>query len=481
MNRVVVFPIGVLMIALGVLLIMPAIMDIVSGSGDWQAFAISSIAAVSIGGLMLLSTFGWGFHLSRRDGYLLTIGCWLSLAIMAAVPFWVSDMHISFTDAVFESISGLTTTGSTVLTGLDTMPPGILLWRAMLQWIGGIGIIVMAVTLLPFLRVGGMQLYRMETSDQYDKFMPRLADICIRITIIYVALSILCAATYWELGMTGFEAIVHAMTTLSTGGFSTSDQSMGHFANPSIQWAAILFMLAGSLPFSVYIRFIHRFKFNVFLRDSQTSGFLLYTALAILGMTVFLAVNHPGGFLENLRQAAFNVVSVISTTGYASSDYLTWGAGAATLFFFLSMLGGCAGSTTGGLKAFRLFTMLKGSVRQGGKLMSPHCVQIIRMGDRQLSDDALSGVYLFFFVMMAVLGIITLGLTLTGLDFETSISAAVTAIANVGPGLGAIIGPAGNFEPLSDTAKWILDVAMLAGRLEFMTILVLFVPDFWNA
>jgi len=479
MNRVVLFAIGILMVLLGVLLVIPAIVDAYSHDGDWHAFAFSSLSALFFGGLLMLTFNGHEFRMERREGYFLTLGSWMSMSLVGALPFWMSDLNISFTDAVFESVSGLTTTGSTVLSGLDSMPPGILLWRGLLQWVGGIGIIVMAVTLFPFLRIGGMQLYRMETSDQYDKFMPRIADVCLRITVVYVVLTLICGILYWAFGMTGFEAVIHAMTTLSTGGYSTSDQSIGHFAQPSIQWVAVVFMLAGSLPFSLYIRYLHQFDAKTFSQDSQTFGFLSYTAIFIAVTVLFLSLHTNGAFSDNVRLAAFNVVSVISTTGYASADYLTWGAGAATLFFFLSMLGGCAGSTAGGLKAFRLLAMVKGSFRQGLTLSYPNGIFAVRLGNKKVNDDALDGVYLFFFIMMSAIGLITIALALTGLDFTTSISAAVTAVANVGPGLGTVIGPTGNFEPLSNTAKWVIDVGMIAGRLEFLAIMILFLPDFW--
>ncbi|MBL4693351.1 MAG: TrkH family potassium uptake protein [Magnetovibrio sp.] len=480
MNPIVLFSIGLLMAAMGILFSIPAIIDISNHNPDWKAFAESSAIAVFIGISLMLLTWGRTFCLGRRDGYLLTIGSWVAMSLVAALPFWFSSHEISFTNAVFESISGLTTTGSTTFTHLGSMPPGFLLWRAMLQWIGGIGIIVMAVSLLPFLRVGGMQLYRMETSDQYDKITPRIADVCLRIFGIYVLLSLACVITYWSLGMTIFEALIHAMTTISTGGFSTSDQSLGYFKAPAIEWAAVVFMLAGSLPFTVYIRFLHSPNRTAFTLDSQTLPFMTYTIVTICLGAIYLEMHQPSAILDSLRISAFSVVSIITTTGYASGDYLGWGAGAATFFFFLTLIGGCAGSTSGGLKAFRLLALYKGIRNQSQLLQFPNSLYQMKLGDRDLTKESMTSVYLFFLVMISSLGLITLALSMTGLDFISSISAAATSIANVGPGLGTIIGPTGTFAPLSNAAKWILDVGMLIGRLEYFTVLVLFLPNFWK-
>lgn len=481
MNRIILLPIGILIAAQGSLMCIPALLDALNASADWKAFTVSSAFSIAIGVLLALSGRGHPVHLSRRDGYLLTVGIWLSLSAVSALPFWLSEFGISFTDATFEAISGLTTTGSTVLSHLDDMPKGLLLWRAILQWIGGIGIVVMAVTLLPFLRIGGMQLYRMETSDQSEKISPRIADICIRIALVYVLLTLVCGLLYGLEGMNAFEAAVHAMTTVSTGGFSTSDQSIGHFASPSIEWTATSFMLLGSLPFSVYILYFRRFNWTVFRDDSQTVAFLGYTAVLIVIVASYLWVSAEGtSYGDDLRLAAFNVVSVISTTGYASTDYLSWGAGFASVFFFLSLLGGCAGSTAGGLKAFRLIAMWKNVTQLSKTLIHPHAVQSLYLGERRIEWRDLSEIYLFFFIMMAVLACLSLALGLTGLDFTTSISAATTAITNVGPGLGDVIGPSGTFQSLNSGAKWLLDFGMLAGRLEYLTVLVLLLPEFWT-
>lgn len=480
MNRIVFISIGLMLVMLGALMGVPAIVDASLGNPDWKVFAISSGVSLFIGGALVLANRGSDYKLGLREGYLLTVGSWVAISLMAAVPFWISSLNISFTDSVFEAVSGLTTTGSTVLSGLDSMPPGLLLWRGLLQWIGGIGIVVMAVAMLPFLRVGGMQLFRLESSDRSDKVAPRLVGVSIRIVGIYIGLTVLCVGAYWAFGMTVFESIVHAMTTVSTGGFSTSDQSLGYFASPSIEWTAVVFMLASGLPFAVYVKFLGRFDWSVFTKDSQVKTFLGYTAFFIAVFGLWLVFEQRIPLDEAFRKSAFSVVSIVTTTGYASGDYLQWGVFAATLFFMLTFIGGCAGSTAGGIKTFRFQVMAVEIVRQSKFLIHPNGVFKARLGGRPIERELSVSVFIFFTVMVIGVAAITVALAFMGLDFTTSISAAVTALANVGPGLGGVIGPAGNFESLSDGAKWILDIGMLAGRLEFFTVLVLFIPGYWK-
>ncbi|MDH5750633.1 MAG: TrkH family potassium uptake protein, partial [Rhodospirillales bacterium] len=358
--------------------------------------------------------------------------------------------------------------------------PGLLLWRAILQWIGGIGILVMAVSILPFLRVGGMQLYRMESSDHSEKLTPRVVDMALKLFAVYISLTLICAATYWAFGMSGFEAIVHAMTTLSTGGFSTSDQSLGHFTRPATQWTAIIFMLCASLPFPVYVNFIRRFDFAVFSKDSQIRTFIYYTSIFIIvlgGWLVFIRQIPPD---EALRLAAFHVVSILSTTGYATADYLGWGTFVPMLFLSITLLGGCAGSTAGGIKAFRLQIMFLEMKRQCRILIYPHGVFQSKLDGRTVSESLVTSVMIFFFLLVMTIFGITLLLSALGVDFESALSAAATSVANVGPGIGEIIGPAGNFKSLPNGAKWILDFGMITGRLEIFTILTLFLPRHWE-
>jgi trk system potassium uptake protein TrkH len=359
------------------------------------------------------------------------------------------------------------------------MPPGILLWRAMLQWLGGIGIIVMGIAMLPYLRVGGMQLFRMESSDRSEKALPRAAQLAGATSTAYLVLSVACAAAYWAAGMSGFEAIAHAMTTVSTGGYSTSDASLGHFASPAIHWICTLFMILGALPFVIYIRAV-RGKTDALWKDSQVRHFLTGLGLAILAMALWLWMERDERIADALLLAAFNVVSVVTTTGFATADYGQWGALAVGGFFFLTFMGGCAGSTSGGIKVMRFEIAAIVIRRQLKRLILPHGVFPMMYRGQTLSSDVIRSVLNLVFVFIAVFVVFATCLSLLGLDFITAISGAATALANVGPGLGDVIGPAGNFSTLPDAAKWILSAGMLLGRLEFFTVLVLLVPEFWR-
>ncbi|MGZ9151598.1 MAG: TrkH family potassium uptake protein, partial [Nitrospira sp.] len=352
----VVFIVGIFIVTLAVVMAVPALADIMTGNPDWMAFAISGFVGLFCGGLLILSSYRDQITLSVHQAFLLTTSAWIAASAFGALPFYFSELNISYTDAFFETMSGLTTTGSTVLTGLDSMPAGILLWRSILHWVGGIGIIVIAVAILPYLRVGGMQLFRTESSDRSEKVLPGAAQIAAAITRVYAQLTILCTLAYWLCGMTAFEAVNHAMATLSTGGYSTFDTSLGHYQQPAIHWFATLFMLAGSLPFVLYVQAMNKRNLAL-LWQSQVRSLVIFLAVVIGVLSVWLSFSREMDFLVALRLVAFNVVSVISTTGFATTDYTLWGAPAVICFFFLTYIGGCTGSTAGGLKIFRFQVM----------------------------------------------------------------------------------------------------------------------------
>jgi trk system potassium uptake protein TrkH len=384
----------------------------------------------------------------------------------------------SFTNAFFESMSGLTTTGATVIVGLDAAPPGILLWRALLQWLGGIGIIGVAIAILPALGVGGMQLFRTESSDRSEKVMPRAREIATAIVLIYAGLTMLCGVAYWLVGMTPFEALAHALTTVSTAGFSTSDSSMGHWNSPALHWLATLFMLSGAIPFVLYIRLFQGQRDA--LRDSQVWVLLGFLALVITCLATWLVLTGRYGAADALRYAAFNVVSVVTTTGYATTDYGLWGNVAVGVFFGLMFVGGCTGSTSGGMKIFRFEVMARMLRSHFLRLLYPRGVFARVYAGRPLPDDVVASVVVFFSLYFTCYSALTIALMAFDLDFLTSASAAATSLSNVGPGLGPIIGPAGNFSTLPDASKWLLSFGMLLGRLELFSILILFVPQFWR-
>lgn len=477
--RPILFILGILIVVMGIAMIIPAIADALASHSDWATFAVSAASSVFLGGLMILGSAGSPIELTLRQAFVLTTLSWVGLSAVGALPLVFSDLGLTYTDAFFEAISGLTTTGSTVLSGLDHMPPGILLWRAMLQWLGGVGIIVMAIAMLPYLRVGGMQLFRMESSDRSEKALPRAAQVAGATSIAYLVLTAACTFAYGLAGMTPFEAITHAMTTVSTGGYSTSDGSLGHFASPAIEWIGVLFMVLGALPFVIYIQAVHGRR-DLVWKNSQVRRFLTGLGAVVLVLTLWLWAGHDVGILDALRLAAFNVVSVVTTTGYATTDYGQWGAFAVLGFFFLTFLGGCTGSTSGGIKTLRFELAVVLIRNQFQRLYQPHGIFPIRYKGQELSAEIARSAMSFIFIFIIAFGVLAIGLSALGLDFLTALSGSATALANVGPGLGDIIGPAGNFSSLPDAAKWMLSTGMLMGRLEFLTVLVALSPMFWR-
>jgi trk system potassium uptake protein TrkH len=477
--RPVFYVIGLLVAVLGATMLIPMGVDLAYGRPDWSVFLESAVITVVVGASMAIATSnGVGQGLTLQQTFLLTTAVWLALPLFAAIPFMLSEVDARPVDAVFEAMSGLTTTGSTVFGGLDKMPEGILLWRSMLQWFGGIGIIVVAMVFLPELRIGGMQIFRSEAFETMGKVLPRAAEIAGRITWIYLALTILNAFIYFLVGMSPFDAVNHALTTLSTGGFSTHDASFGYYQGVP-EYVASVFMILASLPFVRYIQLVAGTA-RPLLRDTQIQT---YVAL-ILGFTIIFTLYRliaNGDHMEHgFREGVFNVTSIISGTGYASVDYQLWGAFPAVAFFFIGLIGGCAGSTACSIKIFRyqlLFASIKAQIRA---IHSPHGVFTPRYDGRPVTPEVLSSVMAFFVLFVVSMGILSVLLGMTGLDFTTAVSGAATALANIGPGLGDIIGPAGNFASLNDTAKWMLTAAMLIGRLELLVVYVLFTLKFWR-
>lgn len=477
--RPILFVVGLLLTTLAVAMSVPAIADALVGNADWLIFAISSGFTLFVGVSLILAGRAAEMRLSIRQAFLLTTLSWLAVAIFAALPLAFSDLGLSYTDAFFESMSGLTTTGSTVIVGLDDAPPGILLWRALLQWLGGVGIIVMAVAVLPVLQVGGMQLFQTESSDTSEKVLPRVAQVITGIAVVYIGLTGICAFLLWIWGMTGFEAVVHAMTTVATGGFSTSDHSIGHFNSAAIDWTIIVFMLLSCLPFVLYLQAV-RGNFLALIRDGQVRWFLGAVLIYVSVMAIWLWDSYYYSFGESIRLSAFHVVSIITGTGYSTASFDLWGSFALIVFFLLMFVGGCAGSTTCSIKIFRYQVLYSAMNAQVKRLLHPHGVFVPHYNRRPIPESVIFSVLSFIFLFMMCFAALAIGLGLLGLDFLTAISGAATAITNVGPGLGNVIGPDGSFTFLPDTAKWLLAAGMLLGRLELFTVLVLFAPGFWR-
>lgn len=478
--RPVFFVIGIMVAVLSAAMMISAAIDTAAGEAlSAQAFFLSSVIGMFLGSALALANRAPLQAISPRMAFILTVGSWLALALVSAIPLRLAGQGLGWTDAIFEAVSGLTTTGSTILTGLDTRPPGFLIWRAILQWIGGIGIIVTAMAFWPMLGVGGMQLFRMETTDASDKVLPRATEIAAAISVIYLLLTLACAIGYRFTGMGAVDAFAHAMTTIATGGFSTSDSSLGAYMGQGADLVALMFMLLAALPFGLFL-LAARGKPGAIWKDAQVRGFALIVVLASGVLTLVLANTGVHGEETAWRVASFNAVSIITGTGYATTDYGAWGPAAEAAFFTFMFVGGCAGSTTCSIKVFRFQIAGSAIKRYLGNLLSPNSIIPMRYNGRAVPDSALHSVLGFFFVFFSVFAISAAVLSAMGLDLTTALSGAATSLANVGPGLGNIIGPSGTFEPLSDPAKWVLTANMFIGRLEVLTVLVLLTPRFWR-
>ncbi|MDQ0505326.1 TrkH family potassium uptake protein [Xanthobacter agilis] len=470
---------GILLSILGGSMLAPAAVDFAHGSGGQSAFIGASAITVFVGVLLWTSGRNGGVQkLDLRQAFLLTTGVWVVLTLFAALPLMWGPSQLSFTKAVFEAMSGLTTTGASVMSGLDAQSKGILLWRALLHWFGGIGIIAIAIAVLPVLSIGGMQLFRTESSDKSEKFLPRAGAIAKGLIIAYVLLTAVCAVCYRAAGLNLFDSITLGMSTLSTGGFANSDYSLMVFKNPMVDYVAIVFMLVASLPFPLYVRALNGDVGRLFTNPEVRVFFTivaLFTAASFLQQTFQGIASGEAAF----RGALFTVASLISTTGFMAVDYTHWGALSNAIFLVLMFLGGCTGSTSGGLKAMRVAITAKAIRQHFKRIAFRHGVFPLRYGGAPVADDVVASVLGFVFLYFFTFMLVAIGLNLIGLDLVTAFSAAVSCLANVGPGLGPVVGPSSNYAGLPDSAIWLLTLAMMLGRLEILTALVLLLPRFW--
>ena len=477
--KTVFFATGVLLIILGAFMLIPFFIQFIYEEKDNTFLSSASITAF-IGILLVLTNLEESRKLNLQQAFLLTTLSWLSIAAFGCIPFLLSNLNLSFIDAFFESMSGITTTGSTIITDLDNTPKSILIWRAILQWLGGIGVIVMAITILPLLGIGGMQLFRMEGSETSEKILPKARELTLILSIIYIALTLLCGLSYSLAGMNIFDSIAHAMTTIATGGFSTYSNSIGHFQNPRVEIISTIFIILGSIPFIAYLKFVKGDK-KIFFKDSQIKGLIYILVFSVIVMFIYLILNNKEyNFLDNLRISTFNVVSILSGTGYVTSDFGLWGKFPLIFFLFLMFIGGCAGSTTCGIKIFRFQIIGRFILNQIKKLVYPHGVFSIKYNSEKVSDRFIYSIITFVFLYFVIFFILTALLSLDGLDFVTALSGAASSISNVGPGLGDVIGPNGNYSNLPSFSKLVLAFGMLLGRLELFAVLVLFFPSFWK-
>ncbi len=470
---------GTVICAVGVFLFIPLVTELIYKSESWQSYAVPILLYLIVGGSLVITNKNVDLKISLKEAFIITVLSWLLITFLCSIPFIYTEINLSIIDALFESMSGVTTTGSTILNNLDDLPKGILMWRAFLQWIGGIGIVVIALFILPFLRIGGMQLFHLEGDDPYDKFLPKISSVISKIFFIYIILTLILFCLYYINGLSIFDSIAHSFTTISTGGFSTHNESFAYFNNYNVLFIAIIFMILGSLPFLVLAQTSINNIFAV-LRDHQVRIFLLILIISIITI-YFLAHSYVSGDnIEKFISISFNTISIISGTGYTSDNFENWGNYASVLFLILMFIGGCAGSTTGGLKVFRFQILFKYIIIHLKRILQPHAVFAIRFNGNKVAESTYESVMSFFFLYILTFSLSALLLSFSGLDFLTCISASASAISNVGPGLGEVIGPNGNYSEIGNYSKLILIATMFLGRLEMLTILVLFLPTFWK-
>ncbi len=476
--KTVFFTLGVLQIILGIFMIIPVLIQIIYSEID-SSFIGGSIISIIFGILFFLSNLNHDKKLNLHQAFLLTALSWLTIAVFGSLPFIFSTLNLTITDAFFESMSGITTTGSTIIANLEQAPKAILLWRAMLQWLGGIGIIVMAITLMPIMNVGGMQLFKISSNDSSEKILPKSKEIALRLIYVYLSLTTLCLITYKIFGMNFFDSFTHSMTTIATGGFSNYNDSIGHFNSLPIEISSMIFIILGSLPFIAYIKFLNGDK-KIFTTDVQIKSFIKIIFYSIIILFIYLIIHNGDISKVNIRAISFNVISILTGTGYVTGEFDGWGNFPLIFFLTLMFIGGCAGSTTCGIKIFRIQILYLFIVNQLKKIIYPRGIFVIKYDKNNVDEKFMASIISFIFLYLVIFFLITAFLSLSGLDFITSISGAATSISNVGPGLGSVIGPSGNFSSMPDLSKWILSLGMILGRLELFAILVLFLPSFWR-
>ena len=470
---------GKFLLGLSFTMLIPGFLDLAESNLNSTGFFVSSLFTFFIGISLILINRGGNNKIEIKGAFMLVVLSWLILSIFASLPFIASTGNLGVTDSFFEAVSGLTTTGSTIISDLENTSKGIILWRAILQWLGGIGIIVSAISILPNLGVGGMQLFRLESSDTSEKILPRAASIATEITVLYIALSVICGISYWLAGLSSFDSFVHAMSTIATGGFSSRSDSLGGFNNINLETIAIIFMIISSLPFVLYLKAI-RGKPSDIIKDQQVRGFFKTLSIASIVVILYLIIFKDFVSFDAIRYSLFNVTSILTGTGFVTAEYDMWGTPIILVFLFITFIGGCAGSTTCGIKIFRLQIIYYNSKETIGKLISPNRVINKKYNGEHISQEITQSVITFLFIFIVTFIILSALLSFTGLDLITSFSAAATSISNVGPGLGSMIGPSYNFYEISDIGKWLLSAGMLAGRLEFLTLIVVFNRAFWK-
>ncbi len=470
---------GFILCILGISMIIPACFDLIDEKISWSPFFTSALITIFIGFSLFLSNKGKITKLSLRQGYLITFVCWVSVGIFSSLPFILGSHVPDIASAFFESVSGVTATGASVISDVESLPRSVLLWRSMLNGLGGIGVVIFAVAMLPFLGIGGMQMFEHESSDTNEKLMPKFIDVAKWIIGVYVGLVVLCAIALYVCGMGRFDAINHALSAVATAGFSTKNTSIAYFNSFSIEMVVTFFMILGALPITFYIILLQHHEMEP-LRLGQIKTFLKSAFLLTFLVAIYLCWHNHIGFFKSLRYAAFNVVSVMTTTGMSSADFVEWGAWTTVFFTLLSLHGGCIGSTTGSIKVMRWQVMKSYFAKFLLSSIEPNRVVPVKIDKTPIPDNAVISVFVYILSFLTVIGGAALILNLQGYDFTIALSAAVSCVTNTGPGAIKEIGASGNYAFFSVGAKYVLCAAMLLGRLEIMTVLVIFTKSFWK-
>lgn len=470
---------GYILSVLGLSMLIPAALDFYDAGIMWSPFFTSALITVFIGVALFLSNRVRITGISLRQGYLITGICWISVGFFAAIPFLLTGAVQNWVSAVFECVSGITGTGSTVLTDVEAQSRSVLLWRSMLNGLGGIGIIIFAVAMLPFLGIGGMQIFQRENSDAGDKFMPKFIDIAKWLIACYLGLVILCALLLYWCGMSKFDALNHALTAVATGGFSTKNNSVAFFDSAAIETVLSAFMMLGALPMTFYVMLIRGREIDDF-RLGQIKQFLKTVFILILLITLWISWQNNVEFLKALRWSSFNIISVITTTGYGSVEFLDWGIWTGLFFTLLSLHGGCIGSTTGSIKVMRWQVFSSYSHKLFVSAIDQNRVVPVKVGDVPVDDKVVTSVLVYILLFLITTAVSAVILNFMGYDFMVSLSASVASITNTGPGIVKEIGAMGNYAFFSSGAKWVLIAVMMLGRLEIITLLVVFTKAFWR-
>jgi trk system potassium uptake protein TrkH len=472
---------GLLLMLFSVTLLPPVVVSLLYQDGQVQAFLAGMIAVIVLGFVMWLPAHRCKQDLRVRDGFLLVTLFWMVLGIAGAIPLVLStNPTLSITDAIFESFSGLTTTGATVITGLDDLPLSILFYRQQLQWLGGMGIIVLAVAIMPMLGIGGMQLYRAETPGPLkdNKLTPRITETAKALWYIYLTLTVACAVGYWLAGMSGFDAIGHSFSTVAIGGFSTHDQSMGYFQSSTIEMIAVVFMLLAGMNFALHFMAWRSMSLSPYRYDSEVKAYLVVLGIVTTVTVVYLYYTHTFVYFSDaLHAGLFQAVSIGTTTGFTTTEYFVWPGFLPVMLLFVSFVGGCAGSTGGGMKVIRFLLLVKQGHRETMRLIHPNAQIPVKVGNKPMPDRIVNAIWGFFAAYVGSFVVIMLFLMATGLDQITAFSAVAACMNNLGPGLGDV---GANYVGINDSAKWALTFAMMLGRLEVFTLIILFTRAFWR-